>query len=106
MFDIVRKDPTAEHTAMEGWIQRDLAVQLFRAAGLDFEALQEAAQRRDFKPVPLNSTLSSPSSVKSETILSNKVLCPLPGYRHPYALGHSCVHSSHTVHVTPTPHDR
>src|SRR3546814_3445100 len=26
MFDIVRKDPTAEHTAMEGWIQRDLAV--------------------------------------------------------------------------------
>src|SRR3546814_13497208 len=53
MFDIVRKDPTAEHTAMEGWIQRDLAVQLFRAAGLDFEALKEAAQRRDFKPVPL-----------------------------------------------------
>src|SRR3546814_5057710 len=81
MFDIVRKDPTAEHTAMEGWIQRDLAVQLFRAAGLDFEALKEAAQRRDFKPVPLNSTLSAHYAVKPETIVSHNVLGRLPGNR-------------------------
>ena len=32
MFDIVRKDPAAEHPALEGWIQRDLAAQLFAAS--------------------------------------------------------------------------
>ena len=38
MFDIVRKAPAASHVPMEGWIQRDLAVELFKQSGLDFEA--------------------------------------------------------------------
>jgi Zn-dependent M28 family amino/carboxypeptidase len=39
-FDIVRADPSKERVAMEAWIQRDVAVQLFQHAGLDFEALK------------------------------------------------------------------
>ena len=38
MFDIIRPDPSAVHPAVEGWIQRAVAVDLFRNAGLDFEA--------------------------------------------------------------------
>jgi len=53
MFDIVRKDPAKSHPALEGWIQRDVAVNLFKAAGLDFETLKKQAQSRDFKPVEL-----------------------------------------------------
>ena len=37
MFDIVRANPAAAHPAIESWIQRDLAVRLFGAAGRDFE---------------------------------------------------------------------
>ena len=44
MFDIVRKDPAAAHAPMEGWIQRDVAVDLFTPAGLDFDALKKQAQ--------------------------------------------------------------
>ena len=35
MFDIVRANPAAAHPAIESWIQRDLAVQLFGARGAD-----------------------------------------------------------------------
>jgi len=42
MFDIVRQNPAATHTPFESWIQRDLAVRLFQASGLDFEAARAA----------------------------------------------------------------
>src|SRR5205085_2054230 len=37
MFDIVRQNPAEAHTAMEAWIQRDLARDIFKASGLDFD---------------------------------------------------------------------
>src|SRR5690606_8270560 len=53
MFDIVRSDPARDHVPMEGWIQRDFAVDLFKLAGLDFEAQKRLAQTREFQPVVL-----------------------------------------------------
>src|SRR5688572_4995575 len=53
MFDIVRANPAEVHPLVEGWIQRDLAVELLRAAGQDFEALKRQAQTRAFQPVAL-----------------------------------------------------
>ena len=50
-FDIVREHPAEVHSKVEGWIQRDLAVQMFKDAGLDFDALKKQAQTRDFKPL-------------------------------------------------------
>ena len=96
MFDIVRKDPRAAHTQMEGWIQRDLAVDLFRAAGLDFAAMKQAARRSDFKPVPLNTTLSASYAVKPETIVSHNVLGRLAGARHP---DETVIYSAHWDHL-------
>ena len=52
-FDILRQNAAAERVPVEGWIQRDVAVDLFRRAGLDFETLKAQARRRDFQPVPL-----------------------------------------------------
>ncbi|HEU4563049.1 MAG TPA: M28 family metallopeptidase [Gemmatimonadaceae bacterium] len=84
MFDIVRQDPSKEHPLLEGWIQRDVAVELFRAAGQDFEALKRQAQTRDFRPVPLgDATFSASFSVKRATIRSKNVLGRLPGRTHP-----------------------
>ena len=47
-FDIVRDDPAKSHPLLQGWIQRDLAADLFKAAGLDFEAQKKAAQTASF----------------------------------------------------------
>lgn len=84
MFDIVRQNPAQSHPPLEGWIQRDDAVKLFNAAGLDFEALKKSAQTRDFKPVPLNgATFSANYQVKQQTIRSRNVLGRLRGSTHP-----------------------
>jgi Zn-dependent M28 family amino/carboxypeptidase len=79
MFDIVRKDPKAEHTPFEAWIQRDQAEAIFKASGLDFETEKKRAQTRAFKPVPLKATLSADFSVDAEVITSHNVAGVLPG---------------------------
>ncbi|HEX5264604.1 MAG TPA: peptidase M20, partial [Phenylobacterium sp.] len=47
VFDIIRKDPSKVHAPIEAWVQRDTTVELFKKAGLDFEALKKQAQTRD-----------------------------------------------------------
>ena len=44
MYDIVRKEPRKAHAPMEAWIQRDLVADMFKRAGLDFEAAKKQAQ--------------------------------------------------------------
>lgn len=84
MFDIVRPDPAAVHPLVEGWIQRDVAVELMRAAGHDFEALKRRAQTRGFRAVPLEgATFSASYGVRRATSRSRNVLARLPGRTHP-----------------------
>jgi Zn-dependent M28 family amino/carboxypeptidase len=84
MFDIVRANPALVHPLLEGWIQRDVAVELFRAAGLDFEALKRQAQTREFRPVPLgDATCRARYAVRHATIHSRNVIGRLPGTSHP-----------------------
>jgi Zn-dependent M28 family amino/carboxypeptidase len=96
MFDIVRSNPNAEHTPIEGWIQRDLAVDLFKAAGLDFAAMKKASQKKDFRPVPLGATLDATYAVKAETIVSHNVVGRLPGKKHP---DETVIYSAHWDHL-------
>ncbi|MBV9930514.1 MAG: M28 family peptidase [Alphaproteobacteria bacterium] len=95
-FDIVRKDPAAAHTPMEGWIQRDVAVDLFRASGLDFEAMKKAAQGRDFRPVPLKASFSADYAVDAKVIVSHNVVGRVVGARHP---DETLVYSAHWDHL-------
>ncbi|MFL9584128.1 M28 family metallopeptidase [Stenotrophomonas sp. AB1(2024)] len=97
MFDVVRDNPAEAHPLLEGWIQRDLAVELFKRAGQDFEALKKQAQSRDFKPVELKGeTLSAKYAVKSEVITSHNVAARLEGSRHP---DETVVYSAHWDHI-------
>lgn len=83
-YDIVRKDPAAEHAPVESWIQRDLAVELFKRAGLDFEQAKLAAQSRDFKPVELTGlTMSAHFAVDAKVIKSKNVVALKPGSKRP-----------------------
>lgn len=97
MFDVVRDNPADAHPLLEGWIQRDLAVDLFKRAGLDFEALKRQAQTRDFKPVELKGeTFSATYAVKTEVITSHNVAARLEGRTHP---DETVVYSAHWDHI-------
>jgi Zn-dependent M28 family amino/carboxypeptidase len=81
MFDIVRQVPADTHLLLEGWIQRDVAVDLFRRVGLDFEAQKRQAQTPSFKPIPLgNATFSADYSVKRAQVVSKNVIGLLEGH--------------------------
>ncbi len=95
-FDIVRKDPRASHTPMEAWIQRDLAVKLFQASGLDFEALKKQAQTRDFKPVELKASMNAHYAANVSTITSHNVLARLTGKGHP---NETVMYTAHWDHL-------
>jgi Zn-dependent M28 family amino/carboxypeptidase len=84
LFDIVRSRPSEVHPLLEGWIQRDATVALFKKAGLDFEALKTKAQSRDFQPVTLKGAgFSADFAVGHSVITSYNVLGVLPGTRRP-----------------------
>ncbi len=97
MFDIVRKEPTKSHPSLEGWIQRDVAVDLFKKSGLDFDALKTQAQTRDFKPVELTGArFSADYKVKHEVIVSKNIAGVVKGSVHP---DEYVVYSGHWDHL-------
>ena len=96
-FDIVRDKPAAEHPTLEGWIQRDLAVQMFKAAGLDFATLKKQAQTRDFKPVTLDGvTFSARYDVDARVITSQNILGRVEGAKRP---DETVIYSAHWDHL-------
>ncbi|HET6805901.1 MAG TPA: M28 family metallopeptidase [Frateuria sp.] len=96
-FDIVRDKPAAEHPTLEGWIQHDLAVQMFKAAGLDFAALKKQAQTRDFKPVTLDGvTFTAHYDVDGKVITSQNVVGRVEGAKRP---GETVIYSAHWDHL-------
>jgi Zn-dependent M28 family amino/carboxypeptidase len=84
MFDIVRANPAEVHPLLEAWIQRDLAVELLRAAGQEFEALKRQAQNRSFRPVTLgNVSFTASYALKRANIRSKNVIGRVPGDARP-----------------------
>jgi len=57
-FDLQRPDNNMSRVAIEGWVQKYVAEEIFTAAGLDYEALKEAATRKGFRAVPMTVTAS------------------------------------------------
>jgi len=97
VFDIIRKDPTKVHAPIEAWVQRDTAVALFKAAGLDFEALKKEAQTRAFKPAPLTGvTFSADFAVSAKKAVSHNVVARLPGKGHPKE---TVIYTAHWDHL-------
>jgi len=95
-YDIVRSDPHAAHTSFESWIQRDVAAQIFTAAGLDFDRAKQAAKRKDFRPIPLNATLDASALVTTSVITTHNVAGLWRGTRHP---DETIIYSAHWDHL-------
>ena len=84
VLDIPRDDAATYHTLLRGWMQRDLAVSLFKRAGLDFEAEKKRAQTRDFRPVPLgDATLSAAFNVRRDEVVTRNVVGRIEGAQRP-----------------------
>ncbi len=84
IFDVIRKNPLEKHAPLEGWVQRDVAIGMLKAAGLDFDALKAQAQTRDFKPVTLNGvTFSTDYAVDAQKVVSKNVVGMVAGSKHP-----------------------
>lgn len=97
MFDVVRDKPSSVHPMLEGWIQRDFAVQLFKQAGLDFDALKAQAKTKAFKPVELKgATLSAKYDVDREIITSHNIVGRIDGAKRP---DETVVYSAHWDHL-------
>jgi Zn-dependent M28 family amino/carboxypeptidase len=102
-FDIVRSDPRQLHPLIEGWVQRDVAAQMFKAAGLDFEAEKKRAQTEDFRPVPLKGeTFSADYAVQTSTIVTHNVIGKLAGTKWP---AEAILYGAHWDHLGIGPPD-
>lgn len=64
---------------MEGWLTEDAAAQLAKFAGNDLDQLRTAAERRDFRPVAMGTTLSVSMNCRVRERSSANVLGLLPG---------------------------
>ena len=97
MFDIVRTEPQQTHAPLESWMQLDVAVALFKNAGLDFAALKKQAQTDTFKPVQLKNTeFFAKFNVKAEVITSQNIAGRVVGKKRP---DETVIYSAHWDHL-------
>ena len=82
-LDIVREDPAAAHTALQGWMHVDIASRLFEAAGTSYDDAKAMAQRRDFQPMDLGATIDATLLARSDRIAAKNVVGILPGTERP-----------------------
>jgi Zn-dependent M28 family amino/carboxypeptidase len=102
-FDIQRKDPAAAHPLIEGWIQRDVAAELFKSAGLDFEAQKAAARTEAFRPVELKGAdFSAAYTVAHQAVVSHNVVGELKGVSRP---SEAVLYGAHWDHLGVGPPD-
>ncbi len=96
-FDIVRPDPSTAHPLLQGWIQRDVAVGLFKACGQDFEAAKQAAKTPGFHPIALGcASFSADYRVDHAAVVSHNILARLPGRTRP---NETVIYTAHWDHL-------
>jgi Zn-dependent M28 family amino/carboxypeptidase len=92
-FDVVRPHGGAAIVPLQGWLSRAAAVELFKRAGLDFEALKVQARTAAFKPVELpGARFSAELAVTHSLVRSKNVIARLPGARRPDESVMYCAH--------------
>ncbi len=82
--NLVLADGGASRTLVDGWVQLDVATDLFNRAGLDIDELRTAANQRGFTAVPMEGlTASATINQKVEFRDSRNVVGTLPGAERP-----------------------
>jgi len=76
-FQLVKKD--AQGLAIQGWITDGAANTLFAASGLDLNALRQAAERKDFKPVAIKARLKGEAKSQVRQLEQFNIAGIVPG---------------------------
>ena len=82
-LDIVREDPAAAHSGLQGWMHVNIARRLFEAAGTTYEDAKTMAQQRDFQPMALGATIDATLQTRVEQIAAKNVVGILSGASRP-----------------------
>jgi len=96
-FSLHRDGPDPDAQVIPGWIHLDRAKELLAAAGHDFDALKQAALRKDFKPVALNGTASFQVDNRVRSVQSHNVVAKIEG-SDPKLKNEYIVYSAHWDH--------
>jgi len=83
---------------IEGWLTENAASELVEFAGLDLQALQEAADNRDFEPVSLGVSTSLAMPVSLNRVTTANVLGLLPG-SDPELREEAVIYTAHHDHL-------
>jgi hypothetical protein len=91
--------PVAGEKTMQfrSWITEPAAEKLAKLSGHDLDQLRKSAQRKDFRPVPLGTTMSLTMPVRMRTIQSANVIGVLPGSDP--KLGEAVLFTAHHDHL-------
>jgi Zn-dependent M28 family amino/carboxypeptidase len=82
-YNIVLKPGALQPLLLQGWIQRRIAEDLFRRAGLDFETVKAQARTAAFRPVDLGARLDARFAVDATRVQSHNVLGRISGAKRP-----------------------
>lgn len=78
-FSLVSEDGNAGRCAVEAWVHLDAVRNIFKAAGKDFDALKAAAEKPEFKAVPMGLKASAALQNSVRNVVSRNVAGLLPG---------------------------
>ncbi|RKF22497.1 M28 family peptidase [Altericroceibacterium spongiae] len=78
-----RKDGGADQTLVNGWVQKNVAKEIFSATGHDFAKLMDDAKKPGFTPVDLGAKVSTSFDNDIRTFKSKNVVGILPGSEKP-----------------------
>ena len=96
-FNLVATDKNMHRAAVEGWITRERAEELFRAAGLDYETEKKKAVSADFHPMPLGMKAQLDIHNTLRTIQSRNVIAKRTG-SDPALKNQYVIYSAHWDH--------
>jgi len=95
-FGLESDDGNMSRVVVESWIPGDKMAMIFKAAGLDYQALTAQAAVKGFKAVPLKATMSVSLNNSIRHVVSNNVVAVLPGTERP---DEYIIHMSHWDHL-------
>lgn len=78
-FDIQTPDRNMGQVAVESWITRNIAEELFSRSGKNFDELKQAALQKDFRPVSLGANATFHIKNKLREVQSKNVIGKLEG---------------------------
>jgi Zn-dependent M28 family amino/carboxypeptidase len=97
-FTLETGTANANFPPVPGWMQLDVAKEMFQAAGLDFDVMKRAALSKDFKPVPLGITASFDVNNKITKVRSHNVVAKIEG-SDPVLKNETIIYSAHWDHL-------